>query len=322
MGLAGVGALLLLAALPGLCEEFTATVVGITRGDIFEIERDGQRQAVHLFGIVCPDTTESCGRYAEGFARRLVLDKEVRCSVKGETESGQTVVDVIRGSGNTLSALLLKAGLARCDETGASDPALKEREDSARTARKGLWREPSDGGAGPSVPNEDDNRPPPGRGMGRVSCDLRDFWTIVTLEDDGSLEGRIELNDRRRTVTVPTGRYVMRRWGFMRRDATGATWELVGGGTHKGPVVYPNETAEVRFGPPFTAKVEAYNHRAKDGTPYVAVAVSNLGVAGEHYHTLKRNGKRPTAPLVEIFRAGGDAAARGARVSTGTMNYG
>ncbi len=121
-------------------DELEAYVSNVLDGDTIEILWDNGSRRVNLYGIDCPELTEECGPLAKDYTAHLVLEKRVTLRIVGKDAEGAWVGDIIRVTGNTVSALLVRAGLARCGDRLPRGSLLAALEKEARAARKGIWQ--------------------------------------------------------------------------------------------------------------------------------------------------------------------------------------
>jgi hypothetical protein len=73
--------------------------------------------------------------------------------------------------------------------------------------------------------------------------------------------------------------------------------------------VAKGETAEMRFGPPYTPKVDAQTIRS--GQTSVSLSMSLVGSGGEVCNSLRVNGSQPAAPAFTISTKDGEEVAAG-----------
>jgi micrococcal nuclease len=118
------------------------TVVAVHDGDTISVLHGGTAVRVRVACVDCPEWDQPFGREATAFTRRAAYRKIVR--IKGNTtdDYGRLVARVFLPDGRSLGSALLEAGLAWWDRLCSDARDLKELEADARTARRGLWRDP------------------------------------------------------------------------------------------------------------------------------------------------------------------------------------
>lgn len=138
--------LLLLIPLPA--RAFPARVVAIADGDTITVEplNGGARIKVRLHGIDAPERGQPHGEAARVHVFAIALYKvvEVEPTPQGRDRYGRIVAVVRLPGGESLQAVLLRAGLAwvwprYCKSCGEWQAI----QDAARAAGRGLWLEPA-----------------------------------------------------------------------------------------------------------------------------------------------------------------------------------
>jgi endonuclease YncB( thermonuclease family) len=282
-------------------EEFAAKVVEVADGDSIVFEKEGARTSLELYGIKCPELSEDSGSLAREYTRRLVLDKDIAVLILGEDKEGRILGDIRRGSGNCMSALLVKAGFARLNPEQPTGPALATLEQEARQAKKGLWREikpiPDWTMGGPSV------RVPAGsEGVIVMESDIAGNAEVA---DEAGIAYPLEGNPG--SVRVPPGNYMLRSCSFPVKDKEGVAWRLFGSGGSDTPLrVEQGATVPLRCGPPFRAGI-----RVREAEGQLTFALELTGRGGERYYGLERNGRRSAPPQFEVRDSKGEVVASG-----------
>jgi micrococcal nuclease len=118
---------------------FTGKVVGVHDGDTFTILHDGKAEKVRVNGIDCPEIGQPFGRNAKAYASGLIFGRVVTVTVFGRDRYGRTVGDALLADGRTLSAEMVRAGLAWQYRQYSKDRDLAALEAEARTSKRGLW---------------------------------------------------------------------------------------------------------------------------------------------------------------------------------------
>ena len=141
-----IGATFLLAlCVPDPCAaepRFSATVTGVIRGDVLELERAGKRQRVLLYGVECPASVSDTGKEAKAFTRGLVLDVNVDVEVVTEIHD-LVYVNLRLPDGSLLNRRLIEEGFGTWDRVSAPRaPELESLERRARERGRGMWYDP------------------------------------------------------------------------------------------------------------------------------------------------------------------------------------
>lgn len=141
-----VAVALLVATAPGLAEQFTGRVVGVSDGDTVTVLRQtaqGPRPArIRLHGIDCPESRQAFGTRAKQFTSAAAFGKQATVDVKDTDRYGRLVA-VVTVEGRNLNRELVKAGLAWWYRQYApQDRDLAALEAEARAAHRGLWADP------------------------------------------------------------------------------------------------------------------------------------------------------------------------------------
>ncbi|SPP64734.1 thermonuclease family protein [Nitrospira lenta] len=134
--------LTVLLAVPAFAGEFAGRVVGVIDGDTIDVLHDGQTERIRLNGIDTPEKGQDYGRRAKQFAEDFLAKQEVRVLAHGADKYGRTIGDVFLSDGTHLNKELVKAGLAWWYCRHSSDESLKQLEEEARDAKRGLWKDP------------------------------------------------------------------------------------------------------------------------------------------------------------------------------------
>jgi len=116
--------------------EWEAKVVHVFDGDTLVVSRDGLAKIVRLYGIDCPEITQSFGLEAKGFTMGLVSGKRIR--VVPVVKEGNIKYMVYIGD-RCLNKELLKAGYAWYLVDDSSEKEWERLEQNARSEKIGLW---------------------------------------------------------------------------------------------------------------------------------------------------------------------------------------
>ncbi len=134
---------LLLSAVP-LPQSFQARVVSIADGDTFTVLLHRQQIRIRLHGIDCPEPGQPFHRRATQRTAELAFGKTVTIEPRSRDRYGRLVASVLLPDGRSLNHILVTEGLAwHYRQYAPNDTTLARLEQSARSARRGLWQDPS-----------------------------------------------------------------------------------------------------------------------------------------------------------------------------------
>lgn len=128
-------------AAPAAPDALEARCVGATEGDLLVVEANGKRLNVWLAGIDAPELKQQGGEDARAFLVEHAYGRKVTVVPEGSAV-GDALVAVVTVEGENLSALLVAAGWAWTVPDAPASQTLTEAEAAAKTARKGLWKNP------------------------------------------------------------------------------------------------------------------------------------------------------------------------------------
>jgi len=123
-------------------DSWQGKVVGISDGDTIKVLKDGKQVKIRLAAIDCPEKGQPYSNKAKQFTADLVAGKTVKVWQTATDRYGRIVGFVFVGDKN-LNKELLTAGLAWHYKQYSRDPELAKLEFRARSAKRGLWSEPS-----------------------------------------------------------------------------------------------------------------------------------------------------------------------------------
>lgn len=136
--------LLMLITCPALAME--GKVVHVYDGDTVAFETPGKQHIrIRLYGIDCPEYSQTYGQKAKAFTSQLLLGETVDFE-QLDTDKNDRAVGLIRRQGTIVNKELLENGLAWyfewfCRESFCS--SWKQLEARTRQNRIGLWAEPN-----------------------------------------------------------------------------------------------------------------------------------------------------------------------------------
>jgi len=124
-------------------EAFSGQVVGVIDGDIMDVLHDNRRERIRLNGIDCPEMGQAYGANAKQATSELVLGKEVMLHTHGKDRYGRLIADVLLPDGSNVNQQLVREGWCWWYQKHApKDHALKQSEQEAKAAKRGLWSDP------------------------------------------------------------------------------------------------------------------------------------------------------------------------------------
>ncbi len=126
---------------PPAAFRWSGKVVQVIDGHTLEITKDGKPKRIFLFGIVVPERSVEFGNRARGLIRKLVSNQTVIVQPVSTDQYGHQAAWVFIDE-ICVNYELLKAGLAYWDRKHAAEQAdLKQMEQEAKKARKGVWKD-------------------------------------------------------------------------------------------------------------------------------------------------------------------------------------
>jgi micrococcal nuclease len=122
--------------------DFVAKVVTVHEGDRLTIYHDGQRQTIYLKAVDCPELKQPFGKQARRVTAVYVGSREVVIRALRRNRQGKTTAEVVLPDGRNVAHELIKEGLAWARLEPGDDQSLRDLEELARAAHKGLWVDP------------------------------------------------------------------------------------------------------------------------------------------------------------------------------------
>jgi endonuclease YncB( thermonuclease family) len=123
--------------------DFVARVLMVHEGDRLTIHHQGRKDMVYLRNVDCPGLKQPYGRQARNAAAAYIAHREVVVRNLKRDRQGRMIADIQLTDGRQIAHELVKEGLAWVQPDGFADQALKDMEELARAAGKGLWAEPN-----------------------------------------------------------------------------------------------------------------------------------------------------------------------------------
>src|SRR5262249_38262278 len=93
-------------------ETFTAKVVSVPDGDTLNVEHNGAREKVILYGVDCPEIGQAYGEEAKKFTDERCWKKVLTFDDHGRDDKGRTIAVVYLPDGSSLNQTLVEQGLA------------------------------------------------------------------------------------------------------------------------------------------------------------------------------------------------------------------
>lgn len=133
----------LLASACGEGAAHTAKVINVLEGDLLKVEMEGRLVRVQLAGVNSPVRGQPYRDQARAFTAALVHGATITVEKVATGDAGHVVGRVPLAGGRDLGRELVAAGLA-WHRAGwfARYPELRAAQDQAKSARRGLWRDP------------------------------------------------------------------------------------------------------------------------------------------------------------------------------------
>jgi len=127
-----------------MSNRFRGRIERVVDGDTFQV-RDmvGNRAKIRLWGIDAPETAQPYGPAATKGARDLAEGEPCAVEVVDTDQYGR-IIGIVEADSYNVNASLVKSGLAWHDQKyAAGADALREMEQEARSAGRGLWDQES-----------------------------------------------------------------------------------------------------------------------------------------------------------------------------------
>lgn len=135
--------ILMLADTTVVWADVVARVLMVHEGDRLTIYHQGRKDMVYLRNVDCPELKQSYGKQAKRATAAYIANREVVVRDLKRDRQGRMTADVLLPDGRQIAHELVKEGLAWVQPDGSDDQDLKDMEELARAAGKGLWAEPN-----------------------------------------------------------------------------------------------------------------------------------------------------------------------------------
>jgi micrococcal nuclease len=139
---ASVLALFMVVA-PAMAADFTGEVIRILDGDTIEVLHEKKPERIRLYGIDCPEKGQAFGQKAKQATSSLLFGKEVRIESHGRDKHRRTLGTVFDGDLNVNQELVKEGWCWWFRKFVPNDQTLKQLEQEAKEAKKGLWADPN-----------------------------------------------------------------------------------------------------------------------------------------------------------------------------------
>lgn len=125
--------------------KLTNAVLRVIDGDTIELLliKSFKFVKIRLDGIDCPEKGQPYYEEATAYTSDLCLHKQVRVIKHDIDKYGRLIADIILPNGENLSEEIVRAGFAWWYRLYSDDLILKQLENEARIARRGLWFQPN-----------------------------------------------------------------------------------------------------------------------------------------------------------------------------------
>ncbi len=135
-------ALVLLAVSSATWADFSGTVVRVIDGDTLDVLVANRPVRVRLAQIDAPERSQAYGARARQALSAMAFRRVVTVADAGVDGYGRTLGTVIVAGAN-VNAAMVDQGMAWAYRRYLADRSLIQLEAQARTARRGLWRDPA-----------------------------------------------------------------------------------------------------------------------------------------------------------------------------------
>jgi endonuclease YncB( thermonuclease family) len=134
---------LLMVVPAGMAADFEGKVIGVVDGDTIEVLREKKTERIRLYGIDCPEKWQAFGQKAKQATSALLFGKDVRIETHGRDKHRRTLGTVFQGEVNVNHALVKEGWCWWFSKYVPKDAVLKQLEQEAKDAKKGLWTDPN-----------------------------------------------------------------------------------------------------------------------------------------------------------------------------------
>lgn len=129
--------------MPVLTTAVLCLVVGISDGDTIKVRcGEGAEEKVRLLQIDAPEKKQAFGSKAKDALSELIYGKAIHLESASKDRYGRTLGRVTL-DGSDINFQMVRLGYAWCYRKYLTDDGCLEIEAGARSARRGLWSDPS-----------------------------------------------------------------------------------------------------------------------------------------------------------------------------------
>jgi micrococcal nuclease len=139
---ASLVALIIIVA-PAIAADFEGQVIRVLDGDTIEVLHEKKPERIRLYGIDCPEKGQAFGQKAKQATSSLLFGKEVRIESHGTDKHRRTLGTVFDGDPNVNRELVKEGWCWWFRKFVPKDQMLKQLEQEAKEAKKGLWTDPN-----------------------------------------------------------------------------------------------------------------------------------------------------------------------------------
>jgi endonuclease YncB( thermonuclease family) len=127
----------------GMAADFTAEVIRVLDGDTIEVLHEKEPERIRLYGIDCPEKGQAFGQKAKQATSSLVFGKDVKVETHGKDKHRRTLGTVFHDGMNVNQSLVKEGWCWWFSKYVPKDTVLKQFEQDAKDAKKGLWADPN-----------------------------------------------------------------------------------------------------------------------------------------------------------------------------------
>jgi endonuclease YncB( thermonuclease family) len=126
-----------------MAADFNGKVIAVLDGDTIEVLHEKKPERIRLYGIDCPEKWQAFGQKAKQATSSLVFRKDVRVETHGRDKHRRTLGTVFQGEVNVNQELVKNGWCWWFSKYVPKDTLLKQFEQEAKEAKKGLWADPN-----------------------------------------------------------------------------------------------------------------------------------------------------------------------------------
>ena len=127
----------------GMADDFKGEVIRVLDGDTIEVLHEKKPERIRLYGIDCPEKGQAFGQKAKQATSSLLFGKDVRIESHGRDKHRRTLGTVFNGDLNVNQELVREGWCWWFRKFVPKDKKLKQLEQEAKEAKKGLWTDPN-----------------------------------------------------------------------------------------------------------------------------------------------------------------------------------